>query len=316
MVPYITVDKGVFVKSVKEIPGARYPHSANLFIFCRRVLDHRHGGGRVIDQDVGQLLGFDPADCSHWKKGKKHIRSIQAMKDIAKHLAIDERLVIDVASGDLDALEGYCEYTGYGSFEPDPKLLETSRRELQQKHKNLWTRDREETLKDQYKIDVDTILRCVQEIQRKIRFEEAPLYLPEITACYPDIMFKPMDWAFEVKTLPTELVQKTQQGNKLLLQYKNNQEHRPFVRFRLAKAMASYFLPQNSLPEDALLSSWLEHLHDIESNIFAAHLLVPTELLQKELKKVDLSKDIVQQLAETFWVSKQLMNKRLKDLSN
>ena len=63
----------------------KYPNSANLFQFCRKVLDHKFGGIRVIDQDVGQILGFDPADCSHWKKGKKNIRSIQAMKSIATH---------------------------------------------------------------------------------------------------------------------------------------------------------------------------------------------------------------------------------------
>ena len=52
----------------KDVP-VKYPHSASLFQFCRQVLDHKFGDVRVIDQDVGQILGFDPADCSHWKKG-------------------------------------------------------------------------------------------------------------------------------------------------------------------------------------------------------------------------------------------------------
>ena len=58
---------------MKKDMAVKYPHSANLFQFCRKVLDHKFGGIRVIDQDVGQILGFDPADCSHWKKGKKNI---------------------------------------------------------------------------------------------------------------------------------------------------------------------------------------------------------------------------------------------------
>ena len=82
---------------MKSEVTAKYPNSACLFQFCRKVLDHKFGGIRVIDQDVGQILGFDPADCSHWKKGKKNIRSIQAMKSIADHLGVDEKLVVDVA---------------------------------------------------------------------------------------------------------------------------------------------------------------------------------------------------------------------------
>ena len=46
----------------------KYPNSANLFQFCRKVLDHKFGGIRVIDQDVGQILGFDPADPEGTKK--------------------------------------------------------------------------------------------------------------------------------------------------------------------------------------------------------------------------------------------------------
>ena len=82
---------------LKKEAELRYPHSASLFRFCRKILDHKYDGVRVIDQDIGQILGFDPADCSHWKKGKKNIRSIHAMKSIAGHLGIDEHLVADVA---------------------------------------------------------------------------------------------------------------------------------------------------------------------------------------------------------------------------
>ena len=66
----------------------------------------------MIDQDVGQILGFDPADCSHWKKGKKNIKSIQAMKNIADYLGVDEKLVVDIASGSINDKEAYFEYNG------------------------------------------------------------------------------------------------------------------------------------------------------------------------------------------------------------
>ena len=57
----------------------KYPNSANLFHFCKSVLDIKFGSVRVIDQDVGQILDFDPADCSHWKKGKKNIKSYRLL---------------------------------------------------------------------------------------------------------------------------------------------------------------------------------------------------------------------------------------------
>ena len=54
-----------------DLSQVRYPNSVSLFLFCRHVLDHKFGGIRVIDQDIGQILGFDPADCSHWKRAKR-----------------------------------------------------------------------------------------------------------------------------------------------------------------------------------------------------------------------------------------------------
>ena len=56
---------------MKETTPSKYPNASNLFKFCRKILDDKYDGVRIIDQDVGQMIGLDPADCSHWKKGKK-----------------------------------------------------------------------------------------------------------------------------------------------------------------------------------------------------------------------------------------------------
>src|SRR6185436_2984483 len=137
-------------KAMKKAQEVKYPHSANLFQFCRKVLDHKFGGIRVIDQDVGQILGFDPADCSHWKKGKKNIRSIQAMKSIAEHLGVDEKLVVDVASGDLDDSEAFFEYSGYGALSIDAKVFEAAKKDFYRRHAGSWTKDRENEFKDYF----------------------------------------------------------------------------------------------------------------------------------------------------------------------
>ena len=178
---------------MKKEPPVKYPNSASLFQFCRRVLDHKFGGIRVIDQDVGQILGFDPADCSHWKKGKKNIRSIQAMKSIADHLGVDEKLVVDVASGEVADGEAFYEYSGYGKSFIEKQLYETAKKEFHRRHANTWTREKENEFRQHFSLNADRIQKLVSDIHQKVDFNEAPLYLPEIVAAYPGIELKSLD---------------------------------------------------------------------------------------------------------------------------
>ena len=50
------------------------------------------------------------------------------MKNIAEHLGVDEKLVVDVASGEMSDIEAYFEFTGYGSFDIDGKVLESAKK--------------------------------------------------------------------------------------------------------------------------------------------------------------------------------------------
>jgi len=102
---------------MKKTHDNRYPNSATLFKFCKHALETRYDGSvKVIDQDVGAILGYDPADCSHWKKGKKNIRALKTIRNIADHLKIDERVLIDIASGKVSLDEAIFEFKGYGAF--------------------------------------------------------------------------------------------------------------------------------------------------------------------------------------------------------
>ena len=116
---------------MKKVEANRYPHSATLFKFCKEALEIRYEGNvKVIDQDVGAILGYDPADCSHWKKGKKNIRALATLKSIAEHLNIDERLLIDIASGRVGLNEAVFEFKGYGMFGLQGKSLENLKKEF------------------------------------------------------------------------------------------------------------------------------------------------------------------------------------------
>jgi hypothetical protein len=283
----------------------KYPHSASLFQFCRKVLDHKFGGIRVIDQDVGQILGFDPADCSHWKKGKKNIRSIQAMKSIADHLGVDEKLIVDVASGEMNDLEAFYEYAGYGGHGIAKDLIETAKKDFYAKNANTWTREKDGEFRDFFNLNETIIDQIVLKAHKRIEFNEAPLYLPEIAAVYPNLTLKPND---EIK----EPVAAKNQENSTIIEFPADEKMRPYIRYQIAKTMGPFFFDMENLETPSELGEYACHVRDIQSNIFAAKLLTPANLIRKELAGVNTQKDLVTQLADIFWVSKIFMNRRLK----
>lgn len=294
---------------MKRLTEVRYPHSANLFQFCKKILDQKFGGIRIIDQDVGQILGFDPADCSHWKKGKKNVRSIQSMRAIAEHLGVDEQLVVDVASGDVDADEGYFEFSGYGDFELSSKFFEIARKDLLKKSASYWSKEKDLELKafcDKALADVES---KVQEIHGKINFSEAPLYLPELASFYTEIKYRSIEAREGGAPLTT-----TETPDGLDIAVEKTRESRPFIRFQIAKALGKHFLSELITQTSRDYQDFAPKLNDIFCNIFAARLLAPATLIRKEMGNIQLGKNIVNQLSEVFWVSRTLMNRRIKEV--
>ena len=305
------------MKAEKEEKALKYPHAASLFNFCRRVLDHKYGGLRVIDQDVGQILGFDPADCSHWKKGKKNVRSIQAVRSIADRLGVDERLVVEVASGDLSDTEAFYEYSGYGAFDLDPKDVELARKDYYRRNGGQWHADAEASLTKILKPDVGGIHAKVQEIHTKIGFEEPPLYLQEVVAAYPALKLAPLPDAEASSSEAFDRILGASENQVLTIGYPQGRENRPYVRYRIARAMADYFLADRTKEGKAGERDWnalVDRLREVEANVFVAELLTPERLLRAEMRQVDMAKDVVAQLAEAFWVSKSFMNRRLREI--
>ena len=72
--------------------------------------------------------------------------------------------------------------------------------------------------------------------------------------------------------------------------------------------MAGYFFEkyQINIPFD--LGEYNTEVYDVYANFFAATLLAPKKILQKELSKVDVSRDIITQVAENLWVSRLFVN--------
>ena len=294
---------------MKKTAENRYPHSATLFRFCKEALEIRYEGNvKVIDQDVGAILGYDPADCSHWKKGKKNIRALATLRSIADHLSIDERLLIDIASGKIGLEEAVFEYRGYGQFAMTGRSLENLKKEFF-KNPTRWQGDRGlKSFEELFAIYRAGVVKAAEEVLATGNFSEAPIYIPEVFAIYPNIQL------VSETDLPSPVVAvATSEGDVTRTTVKfRGPEMRPYVRFMLARELWKH-LACTSHPIAAKFASAPAEVIDVQANIFAGVLLIPGKMLRKEVERIDSSLDIVLQLAEIFWTSKSLMNQRLRD---
>jgi len=299
----------------KLIEKVKFPNSVRLFQFCRHILDEKFESVRVIDQDIGKILGFDPADCSHWKKGKKNIRSIQAIQSIAKSLGVDQKLVVDIALGEVDEDEAMYEYRGYGDFSIDHRIIEDAKKGYYRKNISTWSHGKETEFKSHFQIDIEKIDESIRTIHENIHLKEAPLYLPEIAVSYPQIQFLPIEKSDpaqgDLKGHPYE-ISIERRNNLLIISYLSGSEIKPFMRFQIARSMAEYFIGKRTKEKNSFLKEYIDVVDHVEANLFAAKLLTPAYMIRKEMKRLDPAQDIVTQMSEVFWVSKMFMNKRLK----
>ncbi len=293
---------------MKKIAENRYPHSATLFKFCKEALSLRYQGNvKVIDQDVGAILGYDPADCSHWKKGKKNIRALQTLKNIAEYLNVDEKLLIDIAAGKIDLDEAIFEFRGYGHFSLNPQSLDLLKKEYF-KNPERWQKNGYlPSFEELFQVSRKDLFECAADILKLGNFTEAPIYLPEIISSFKNIKVLQSPEFGDCITVDYE-----GEGRSTHVTIKCRSETRPYVRFLIAKELFKFLcISENDVVKNFLSSP--KEVREIQGNILAGMLLIPTDLLRAEVDRITSSVDLVQQLADTFWVSKSLMNQRLRD---
>jgi hypothetical protein len=56
---------------------------------------------RVPDGAIGRIIGLDPADTSHWKKGKKTVLNAVHLRRLIKQLGVDDAVVNDILDGNI-----------------------------------------------------------------------------------------------------------------------------------------------------------------------------------------------------------------------
>lgn len=293
---------------MKKTEENRYPNSAMLFKFCKQALELRHdGNAKVIDQDVGSILGYDPADCSHWKKGKKNIRSLSTLRSIADHLSVDERLLISIASGKVGLEEAIFEYRGYGAFGLTGKHLDALKKEFFRNPTHWTPEGGVTTFEELFDVDRPAIAKLADAVLSSGKFTEAPIYVPELYEIYSNVKLvadAQMTEAVDVRVAADATTPS-------VVRYRGP-EMRPYVRFLLVKELFKHLCRMRHPAAARFLRSAPEVI-EIQSNIFAGMVLIPGRILRAEVEGIDSSLDIVSQLADMFWVSTALMNQRLRD---
>jgi len=285
---------------MKKAENNRYPHSADLFRFCKEALNVKHNFEvKVIDQHVGLILGYDPADCSHWKKGKKNIKSVQTLGAIAKHLDVDPCFVADIAAGKISLEESLYEYRGYGAFNVSMKFYDDLKREYF-KNPQKFLQDNDNRSFDSL---VDTnrseILKMTQSILAAANVQSVPVMIPEIISALKSVQLR------EGQTVQDKLVSTTVEDGQHVIWYRDK-DFKPYTRYLIAREIGRIKLfPQLTETEDEVGACKI--------NLFAMLLLIPGESLQKATRRVDGTHDLVQQLSEIFWIGRPIVNARIKD---
>lgn len=289
---------------MKKTEENRYPNSAELFKFCKEALNIKHNFEvKVIDQHVGSILSYDPADCSHWKKGKKNIKALQSINMIANQLEVDSNFVTDIVSGKIDLEESVQEYKGFGTANLSTKVYEELKREYFRNPARYNDPSTSETRTFEQVVDVQRALSLAvtQSLLNKCQVKTPPVMLPELLEALPNVRFEAAALSDHklVETL-------TDESGTTIIRYRAG-DMKPHVRYQLAREIGRVALKEKLFEIDG------NDIVDTRLNVFASLLLVPGDILQIAAAQIDHTRDLIEQLAALFWVSRSVMNERLKD---
>jgi len=271
---------------MKRSGAVKFPNSVQLFKFCQKVLMSQRGV-KVHDQEVGQILSFNPSDCSHWKRGEKNVRSVFSLAKLAEALQVETTLVHDVASGAVGLDEAFYEWQESNAFKA---LLNKAAAAAPAQVAEA--RRRVETF--------------VAQLHEQCEFSTPPLYIPEVLRFF----------AF-VTTQPTEMMDKLSRilrvkPGQYSIQFRKG-DLKPQTRMCMTKDLARIIFEgeRERFPELGKLDA---NLVELEETIFCASLLVPKNILLAEMAKLDSRRNVVSELATLFWVPKSLVGFQLTDI--
>lgn len=271
---------------MKHLGTVRFPNSVQLFKFCQRVLTEQRGS-KSKDQELGQVLDFNPSDCSHWKRGDKNVKSVFVLAKLAKFLNVEETLLFDIVNGVIGAEEAFFEYQeskGINEIISAWNSLDAS--EIANRKNRIET--------------------FVKSIHDQLSFRTPPLFLPELVRVFSFINMQPVDMVDKISRVLKN------KNKSYVVQYQRG-EFRPQTRMSVVKDIAKIILlgERQRYPE---LGDYDKDYIKMEILMFVVAVLAPKELLVSEMSKVDLNKNFVSELATAFWIPKSLVSYQVQDI--
>jgi hypothetical protein len=270
---------------MKRSETVKFPNSIQLFKFCQKVLMHQRGNKKVNDQEIGNILEFNPSDCSHWKRGEKSVRSVFSLARLAETLKVEAALIHDVAAGAAGLDEAFFEYAESNNYRA---TLEKAR----------------EAGDDAMAAARQRVESYVAELHSQSQFTTAPLYLPEVLRYFPFVQMQPIEMIDRLSR-----VLRTKPGHYVINYRKGDLKAQTRMSVLKDLARIVFEAERGRFPA---LGAADEKLVGYEQLIFVANLLAPKNLLLDEMARIDSRRNLISELSALFWIPKSLLTFQLQ----
>ena len=265
---------------MKRTESVKFPNSIQLFKFCQKVMTHQRGNKKVNDQEIGNILEFNPSDCSHWKRGEKSVRSVFALARLAETLNVEPALIHDLASGAASLDEAFFEYSESNTVRATVEKAREAGAEAQNA-----ARERVEAF--------------VAKLHTQCQFTTAPLYLPEVLRFFSFIQMQPIEMIDRLSR-----VLRTKPGHYVINYRKGDLKAQTRMSVLKDLARIVFEAERSRFPE---LGAADEKIIAYEQLVFVATLLVPRAMLLDEMARLDSRRNMMSELAGLFWIPKSLL---------
>ena len=270
---------------MKRSETIKFPNSIQLFKFCQKVLMHQRGNKKVNDQEIGNILEFNPSDCSHWKRGEKSVRSVFSLARLADALKVEASLIHDLATGASGLDEAFFEY-------------------IESNNVRATLEKAQEAGVDAMNAARTRVEAFVATLHSQSQFTTAPLYLPEVVRFFPFVQMQPIEMIDRLSR-----VLRTRPGHYVINYRKGDLKAQ--TRMSVLKDLARIvFEAERSRYSE--LGATNEKLLAYEQLIFVSSLLAPKAMLLEEMARLDSRRNVVTELAALFWIPKSLLTLQLQ----
>jgi len=271
---------------MKRGESIKFPNSVQLFKFCYKVLSMQRSD-KINDQDLGNILEFNPSDCSHWKRGEKNVKSVFALAKLAETLHVEPGLLHDLASGASVLDEAFFEYSEASAFKAAVTKAQSQGTAVVNEAR-------------------ERIENFVATLHTQAQFTTAPLYLPEVFRLFSFIQTQPVDMIDRLTR-----ILRSKPGH-YIINYKKG-DLKAQTRMSMAKDLARIVLQAERarFPE---LGAANAELLAFEELTFVTNLLLPKTLVVEEMAKLDSRKNVMHELGTLFWAPKALVGYQIQDM--